>query len=151
MRERPDFKRTQEISLDIAKQIASMNAKSQVNLVLNVIVPMDPENQDHRGAPTIIRDGKIYIDTTTLKTLFNKAVDAREPSLVPDVLNLQQAVKNILKQNPEITHALRAHDTVPIINADSVREALRNHPAPPTRPRNTDFAKTMPYTPPKKP
>jgi hypothetical protein len=73
MRERPDFKRTQEISLDIAKQIASMNAKSQVNLVLNVIVPMDPENQDHRGAPTIIRDGKIYIDTTTLKNTLQQS------------------------------------------------------------------------------
>lgn len=152
MADRPDFKKTQEISLDLAQQIANMSNISQVNLALNVIIPMDVTNTNHRGAPTTLgADGKIYIDTATLKQLFAQAVDARDPSLVPDVLNLQMAVKNILKKNPTITSDLRSHDTIPMIDAEAVREALRSHPAPPVRPRNTDFTKTTPFTPPKKP
>lgn len=147
MRDRPDFKKTQEIGIDLADQIAVMNSVSQVNLALNVIVPMDPENESHRGAPTIMRDGKIYIDTTALKQMFAEALDARDPSRVPDVLNLQKAVKNILAKNPVITAEKRPRETMPTIDADTVQKGLLN----PTQQRNPNFAKTIPYTPPKKP
>lgn len=125
-----------------------MSNISQVNLALNVIIPMDVTNANHRGAPTILgEDGKIYIDTATLKQKFAEAVAVRDPSMVPDVLNLQVAVKNILKKNPEITPELRSHDTIPMIDAAAVREALRSASEPTVRP----FAKTTPFTPPKKP
>lgn len=146
MRDRPDFKKTQEISIDLADQIAGMNTVSQVNLALNVIIPMDPKNENHRGAPTVMRHGKIYIDTDSLKKMFSDALEARNPSHVPDVLNLQKAVQNILNKNPVITTEKRPRETIPTIDADAVREALLNPP----KPRNPNFAKTIPFAPPKK-
>ncbi len=146
MSERPDFKKTQEITIDLANQIAIMTSASEVRLALSLVIPKNPENESHHGAPTIMRGGKIYIDTNALKKMFADALDARDPSRVPDVLNLQKAVKNILAKNPIITAEKRPRETMPTIDADAVQKALLS----PTKPRNPNFAKTIPFTPPKK-
>lgn len=144
MRERPDFKKTQEISIDLADQIAAMSSVSQINLALNVIIPMNPENESHRGAPTVMRDGKIYIDTSVLKKKFAEALNAHDPLQVPDVLNLQQAVKNVLKKRHIALHKSRHQDTIPTVDPKDTPNDQE------TKKRNPNLAKTIPYTPPKK-
>lgn len=149
----PDFKKTQEISLDIAAQIASMSSLSTIRLALKVNIPMNPEDPNLRGAPTILKDGKIFVDTASLLRQIERAIRTRNYKDVPDVLNLQQAVKNVLEKNPTITTSIRPKDTLPEISAEQVRAALAidNEKTPPTGipipRRNPTLAQTVKFKP----
>lgn len=140
MRERPDFKRTQELSLDIATQIGMMHDAREVAKALRLHVPLDAISASHHGVPKVSRDGVDYFDSEFLVDALCSAISQNNPSLVPDVLNLRQAVKNILKTQTTVT---RSRDTLPDINEDTVREAI----APTPKIRNPELSQTIRYTP----
>lgn len=140
MRDRPDFKQTQEISLDVATQIGMMDDALEVAKALRLHIPWDATNVNHHGVPKVSRDGVDVFDSEFLVEALCEAISQNNPSLVPDVLNLRQAVKNILKTKTTVT---RSRDTLPDIDENAVRAAL----TPARKIRNPELSRTTRYTP----
>lgn len=140
MRDRPDFKQTQEISLDVATQIGMMNNAIEVAKLLRLHIPWDATNVNHHSVPKVSRDGVDEFDSEFLVEALCEAISQNNPSLVPDVLNLRQAVKNILNTKTTVT---RSRDTLPDIDENAVRAALAQTP----NKRNPELSRTTRYTP----
>jgi hypothetical protein len=138
MTDKHGFDKTQQIVPNLSLEIATMSSRSQVNSALHLHLPFDATEPGHSEVPTIERDGKLFIDTEHVRRLFNEAVDTNNPLHFPDILNLRQAVKNILSKKP--AH-IQGREIPPKTSADTVNAARM------PRHRNPAFANTVRFEP----
>jgi len=136
-----NFKETQEISFDISRSMALISTESALNIALSARIPMNDTDLHLQGAPTIQKeDGQICVDTDTLRAQVENAISLGDFTAAPNVLNLQQAVKNILETRTKVA---RSRDTLPNIDENAVRAAL----APTPNKRKPELSQTVRYTP----
>jgi hypothetical protein len=136
-----NFKETQEISFDISRSMALISTESSLNIALSARIPINDTDPHLQGVPTIQKEnGQICVDTDTLRAQVKNAIRLGDFTAAPNVLNLQQAVKNILEARAKVA---RSRETLPNIDENTVHAVL----APTPNKRNPEFAQTVRFKP----
>ena len=127
MAKKEEFDKTASIGVDMARQFRMMDTLSTVMLSLNVAIPFDENNPDLRGAPTVLRDGRLFVDTATLGIHFRNAVAEKNHTLVPDVLGLQDAAKKVIAREMHTQFRETSPSSSDTELADRVQKALQSN------------------------
>lgn len=92
----PEFNKTQPIERSLADQIPSMVRESQLLSALHLRVPYDGSDPN---VPTIASDGAVIIDMNALRDIVRHAITHEDTSMVPQIMGLPIAVRNIISAN----------------------------------------------------
>ena len=96
MAKKDEFNQTRILADTFRRDMSHKTTMHEVMSLLNVIVPFKEGDPTMQGAPTKLVNGVVHVDTETLKTMFRAAVSQKNHDLVPDVLGLRTAAKNII-------------------------------------------------------